>query len=58
MTIANEQATYRNGKPSMLGRGIDKLTNPIGKALGSVVPSVDPRGVCWRASTAPSARRR
>ena len=39
MTIANEQATYRNGKPSMLGRGIDKLTNPIGKALGSVVPS-------------------
>ena len=23
----------------MLGRGLDKLTNPMGKALGSVVPS-------------------
>ena len=45
MTIANEQTAYRDGKPSMLGRGLDKLTNPMGKALGSVVPSSIMKGL-------------
>lgn len=39
MDIANEQSAYRNEKPSMLGRGIERLTNPFGKAIASLVPN-------------------
>ena len=39
MNILQQQAEYRNSKPSMLGRGIERLTHPFGKALASVVPS-------------------
>ncbi|WP_120717999.1 EcsC family protein [Tsuneonella amylolytica] len=37
--IEKEQAAYRNARPSMLGRGIERLTNPFGKAIASVVPN-------------------
>ena len=39
MTIAAEQAEYRSSKPSRLGRGIERLTHPFGKAIASVIPS-------------------
>lgn len=39
MDIQKEQQAYRNAKPSRLGRGIERLTNPFGKALASVVPN-------------------
>lgn len=38
MDIRKEQIAYRAAKPSRLGRGIERLTNPFGKALASVVP--------------------
>lgn len=36
--IERDQRTYRNSRPSMLGRGIERLTNPFAKAIASVVP--------------------
>lgn len=39
MDIRKEQDDYRNAKPSRLGRGIERLTNPFGKALASMVPN-------------------
>lgn len=39
MEIRKEQDAYRKARPSRLGRGIDRLTNPFGKALASVVPN-------------------
>ena len=39
MDIRAEQKAYRNAKPSRLGRGIERLTNPFGKAIASVVPN-------------------
>jgi hypothetical protein len=38
MNIEREQAKYRTSKPSRLGRGIEQLTHPFGKALANVVP--------------------
>ncbi|MCV0384406.1 MAG: EcsC family protein [Erythrobacter sp.] len=38
MDIKREQRKFRESKPSRLGRGIERLTNPFGKALASVVP--------------------
>ena len=38
MDIKREQQQFRNSKPSMLGRGIERLTHPFGKAIASVVP--------------------
>ncbi len=37
-TLAAEQTAYRTSRPSFLGRGIERLTNPFGKAIASVVP--------------------
>jgi len=37
--IRTEQTAYRNAKPSRLGRGIERLTNPFGKAIASAVPN-------------------
>lgn len=39
MDIAQEQQRFRKQKPSRLGRGIERLTHPFGKALASVVPN-------------------
>ncbi len=39
MDISKQQAAYRKARPSRLGRGIERLTNPFGKALASVVPN-------------------
>ncbi len=39
MDIRKDQAAFRNAKPSRFGRGIERLTNPFGKALASVVPN-------------------
>ncbi|MGB7408557.1 MAG: EcsC family protein [Pontixanthobacter sp.] len=39
MDISREQQEYRNSKPSKLGRGIERLTHPFGKALANVVPT-------------------
>lgn len=39
MDIVQDQEAYRNAKPSRLGRGIERLTNPFGKMLASVVPN-------------------
>ncbi|WP_120076693.1 EcsC family protein [Aurantiacibacter odishensis] len=38
MDFAKEQARFRRSKPSRLGRGIERLTHPFGKAIASVVP--------------------
>ena len=38
MDIQKEQARYRRSKPSWLGRGVERLTHPFGKAIASVVP--------------------
>ncbi|MDG6078709.1 EcsC family protein [Erythrobacter litoralis] len=38
MNIERDQAQFRSAKPSKLGRGIERLTHPFGKALASVVP--------------------
>ena len=38
MDIKREQRKFRDSKPSRLGRGIERLTHPFGKALASVVP--------------------
>lgn len=39
MDIAQEQQRFRRQKPSRLGRGIERLTHPFGKAIASVVPN-------------------
>ena len=36
--LTAQQAAYRQAKPSFLGRGIERLTNPFGKAIASVLP--------------------
>lgn len=38
MDIQQDQKKFRDSKPSRLGRGIERLTHPFGKALASVVP--------------------
>ena len=38
MDIKREQQEFRSSKPSKLGRGIERLTHPFGKALAGVVP--------------------
>lgn len=38
MDIKREQQQFRESKPSRLGRGIERLTHPFGKALASIVP--------------------
>ena len=38
MDIQREQRKFRDSKPSRLGRGIERLTHPFGKALAGVVP--------------------
>ncbi|MCH2487572.1 MAG: EcsC family protein [Erythrobacter sp.] len=38
MDIEREQRRFRTAKPSRLGRGIERLTHPFGKAIASVVP--------------------
>jgi hypothetical protein len=45
MNIDREIAQFRSSKPSMLGRGIERLTHPFGKALSSVVPDALVEGV-------------
>lgn len=39
MDLRQAQAEYRNAKPSLLGRGIERLTTPFGRAIASVVPN-------------------
>ena len=39
MDLRKAQAEYRKAKPSLLGRGIERLTNPFGRAIASVVPN-------------------
>ncbi len=38
MDIQREQRKFRNSKPSRLGRGIERLTHPLGKTLADLVP--------------------
>ncbi|WP_390551219.1 EcsC family protein [Qipengyuania sp. MTN3-11] len=38
MDIQREQRKFREGTPSRLGRGIERLTHPFGKALAGIVP--------------------
>ena len=38
MNIEREQQKFRNSKPSRLGRGIERLTHPLGKTLADLVP--------------------
>ena len=38
MDLHRDQQKFRDSKPSLLGRGIDRLTNPFGRALGSLMP--------------------
>ena len=39
MDIQKEQARYRRSKPSWLGRGVERLTHPFGKAIAGMVPN-------------------
>lgn len=45
MTVVSEQEAYRTSKPSMLGRGIEMLTKPMGKMLARAIPSAALEGV-------------
>ncbi len=45
MDIQSEQASFRQAKPSRLGRGIERLTHPFGKALAGIVPDSLVEGV-------------
>ena len=36
--IEAEQKAYRRSKPAILGRGIRRLTNPVGHAIASAIP--------------------
>ncbi|WP_271077365.1 EcsC family protein [Aurantiacibacter sp. MUD61] len=45
MNFEKQQAQFRNSKPSWLGRGIERLTHPFGKAVASVVPKSLVEGV-------------
>ncbi|MEC7399840.1 MAG: hypothetical protein VYD00_07480 [Pseudomonadota bacterium] len=38
MDIEREQRRFRTAKPSRLGRGIERLTHPFGKAIAGVIP--------------------
>ena len=38
MDPAAEQQAFRQREPSKLGRGIERLTHPLGKSLASVIP--------------------
>ena len=38
MDIQREQRKFRESKPSRLGRGIERLTHPLGKTLADLVP--------------------
>ena len=38
MDIEREQSRFRTAKPSRLGRGIERLTNPFGKAIAGMMP--------------------
>ena len=38
MDILKEQRKFRESKPSWLGRGIERLTHPFGKAMAGVIP--------------------
>ena len=38
MDITQEQIEYRQSEPSKLGRGIERLTHPVGKAIAKVAP--------------------
>ena len=38
MDIEKEQQQFRDSQPSRLGRGIERLTHPFGKALANLVP--------------------
>lgn len=38
MDWQRQQQSYKQSKPSMFGRGIERLTHPFGKAIASVVP--------------------
>ena len=38
MDIEREQRRFRTAKPSRLGRGIERLTNPFGKAIAGMIP--------------------
>ncbi|MGN3973522.1 EcsC family protein [Tsuneonella sp. SYSU-LHT278] len=55
MDIHKEQEAFRRSKPSRLGRGIERLTNPFGKALASVVPNAVVEAVVKGIDTAASA---
>ncbi len=39
MDISREQQEYRASRPSRLGRGIERLTHPFGKAVASMIPT-------------------
>lgn len=39
MDIAAEQDDYRHSKPSLIGRGIDRMAHPLGELAASVIPN-------------------
>lgn len=43
--IKVQQQDYRDAKPSFLGRGIEKLTNPFGSAIAGMLPKSLMQGV-------------
>ena len=38
MDFEKQQRRFRNARPSWLGRGIERLTHPVGKAIADIVP--------------------
>ncbi|WP_187334941.1 EcsC family protein [Novosphingopyxis iocasae] len=55
MDIKTEQRAYRESRPSALGRGIERLTSPVGKKLAKLVPSSLVRMVLKRLDDASGA---
>ena len=45
MDFEKQQQAFRTSKPSLIGRGFEKITNPVGGAVAGLVPNSLVRGV-------------
>ena len=45
MNFEKQQQAFRNAKPSLIGRGFEKITSPVGGAVAGFVPNGLVRGV-------------
>ena len=45
MDFEKQQQAFRDSKPSLIGRGFEKFTNPVGGAVAGMIPNSMVRGV-------------